>query len=106
MLNAKSFLCVALTATLLTGCVNTPTQKASVKDNRPLIMFEAARSGDMLVLDGIEIGPAIQYRSGRSALKIEPGTHQLEIVRDGQVIQSERFYLSRGTSKTFNIQNN
>ncbi|MGI9274764.1 MAG: hypothetical protein ACR2PT_07955 [Endozoicomonas sp.] len=104
MLNVRNLLLLVLSVSLLNGCVNTPAQTAGVKDDRPMIMFEAARSGDLLILDGIEIGSANQFLSGQSALMIEPGTHRLEIIRDGAVILSERFYISRGSSKSFTVQ--
>lgn len=104
MFNFRNLMSFVLAATLLSGCVNTPTHTSNVKDDRPLIMFEAAQSGDRLVLDGIEIGLANQYLSGRSALKIEPGTHNLQIIRDGAVVMNERFYISRGASKSFTVQ--
>ena len=104
MFDFRNMMSFVLAAVLLTGCVNTPTQTSNIKDDRPLIMFDATQSGDLLILDGIEIGQANQYRTGRSALKIEPGTHNLQIIRSGEIIMTERFYISRGASKTFTVQ--
>ena len=87
----------------LAGCVNTPTQTAGVKDDRPLIMFEAVQARDVLILDGMEVGAADNYIAGKSALKIEPGTHNIQILRDGAVLLDERFYISKGASKSFTI---
>lgn len=104
MLNFRNLLSATLVVFLLSGCVNTPTQTANIKDDRPMITFDGAWSNDILILDGITIGSASEYRSGHSALKIESGTHRLEIIRDGEVIISERFYISDGATKTFIVQ--
>lgn len=89
--------------TVLTGCVNTPTQKVQVVDDRPLIMFAAAKPGDVVVLDGIEMGTATQFSAGKTGLRIESGTHRLQIKRAGETILSQKFYVAEGISKTFTI---
>ena len=87
----------------LSGCVNTPTEFSGVKDDRPYIMFTGVSEQDTILLDGLTIGQAMDYQEGKSGLRIESGTHVLQVIRDGQQILKQKFYLSRGSSKTFII---
>ena len=89
--------------TVLPGCVNTPTQKVQVVDDRPVIMFAAAKPGDVLILDGIEIGAATQFSAEKTGLRIESGTHRLQIKRAGETVLSQKFFVAEGVSKTFTI---
>ena len=86
----------------LVAC-SAPTQKASVRDDRPLIMFENAQRSDRVIIDGIDFGLARDFKSGKSALAVEPGTHTLKVVRDGQLLLEKQFYISRGTSKVIGV---
>ena len=95
-----AFVCSVL---MLSGCVNTPTETAGVKDDRPYIMFDGVASNDMIVLDGIGMGKASDFISGKSALRIEPGTHMVQIRRNDEVVLEQKFYIARGSSKSFTI---
>ena len=96
-------LSVILSLFVLTGCVNTPTEMVQVKDDRPFIMFAAAQPGDVVMLDGIDMGAASDYSAGKVGMRIEPGTHVIQVKRSGAVVLSEKFYVADGVSKTFNI---
>lgn len=99
----SALLSVILSLFVLTGCVNTPTEMVQVKDDRPFIMFAAAQPGDVVMLDGIDMGAASHYSAGKSGMRIEPGTHTIQVKRSGVVVLSEKFYVADGVSKTFNI---
>ncbi|MGI9279637.1 MAG: hypothetical protein ACR2PX_08395 [Endozoicomonas sp.] len=88
---------------MLSGCVNTPTEMAGVKDDRPYIMFSGVTSTDMIRLDGIQMGKASDYIQDKSGMRIEPGTHRIEVLREGEIVLEQKFYLSRGSSKTFSV---
>ncbi|ELU03472.1 hypothetical protein CAPTEDRAFT_214153, partial [Capitella teleta] len=61
---------VILSLFVLTGCVNTPTEMVQVKDDRPFIMFIAAQPGDVVVLDGIDMGAASNYSAGKTSQQL------------------------------------
>ncbi len=94
---------IALSFLVLTGCVNTPTEIVQARDDRPFIMFAEVRSGDVVVLDGINMGAASDYMVGKSGMRIEPGTHFLQIKRDGKTVFNQKFYVADGVSKTFTV---
>lgn len=97
----KILLGCAMTAALA-GCVNFPTEKASVVDNRPQLSFRTQQDGDAMqvFVDGIANGAVSQYREGRAALRVLPGTHVIEVRRGGGVVHTERVYVGDGVTKT------
>lgn len=103
MFRFSVLLAALLSVAALTGCVNTPTQKVQVVDNRPFIMFSAAQRGDVVVLNGIEMGDATEFSAGETGLRIESGTHRLQIRRADETILNQKFYVAEGVSKTFTI---
>lgn len=94
---------IVLSFLVLTGCVNTPTEMVQARDDWPFIMFSEVRSGDVVVLDGINMGAASDYMAGKSGMRIEPGTHTLQIQRDGKMVLNQKFYVADGVSKTFTV---
>ncbi len=79
------------------------TQKAHVLDDRPLVMFENAQPEDIVLIDGVELGFAKDFKAEQSALIIEPGTHMLKVVRNGLPLLEQQFYISRGAAKVFGV---
>lgn len=95
---------MAITATLLPGCTQMPTEKQGVADMRPQIAFryENPEMAQALVsVNGINMGLVATYRDSVSSLKLIPGTHQLQVTLSGTVVLDERFYIADGVNKTF-----
>lgn len=105
MLKHSTVAGVIMSFLLLAGCVTTPTATVQVTDDRPFIMFSAAQADDVIILDGITIGSANEYTSGVAGMRIEPGTHRVQIQRSGKIILDKKFYLAEGVSKTFTLGN-
>lgn len=103
MFKFSALFAVFMSLVVLTGCVNTPTENVQTVDDRPFIMFTDAREGDLVILDGIQMGSAAQFSAGKAGLRIEAGTHFLEIQRSGKTVLSKKFYVAEGVSKTFAI---
>jgi hypothetical protein len=102
VLTLASALVLALTA----ACVQMPTEKNGTPDMRPQISFRMdpasspLASGRVLV-DNLDMGAAGDFVEGKNALKILPGTHQLRVVSNGQVVLDERFYAGDGANRSF-----
>ncbi len=70
---------------LLAACSAPSTTVRSV-DTRPAIAILDAAPGAVLVLDGQTVGPAGSYNGSPNVLRLEPGTHEVEIrAPSGQV---------------------
>lgn len=90
----------------LSGCVQMPTASHTVVDQRPqiAIRFDAANRSlaeARVLIDGVDVGRAGDYRDGRASLRVLPGTHSVKIVLDDRVLLDERAYLADGVVRPF-----
>ncbi len=66
------------TAVALGGCA-APNTTVRTVDTRPSIALQGAQRNTVLVVDGRPIGEASAYDGNPLVLRIEPGTHEIEI---------------------------
>jgi hypothetical protein len=105
---------VVLAATMfaaLGGCVQMPTEKQSVVDQRPQITFRIAGdsqrlAGAHVLVDELDMGQVHQYLDGQASLRILPGTHVIKVQSGGTVFLMERAYLGDGVVRPFIINVN
>lgn len=84
-------LCLALTA-----CnIHNPYTTVRSLDERPGISLSGAPAGAVLFVDGLDMGPAKAY-SGHKALRLEPGSHLIELRQGGTVLFSQRVFIESG----------
>jgi hypothetical protein len=85
---------LALAATLaLAACVG-PTTVVKTVDTRPALAISGAPSGTVLYVDGAAIGDPSDYDGRPNILRVEPGTHQVEVRnRAGAVLFSQRVFV-------------
>jgi len=99
-----SFIAGIMLVPVLTGCTQTPTRTSEVTDNRPMVMFEPSQrdraSEYIIYIDNLRVGTANQYLSPRNSLKLESGTHLIEIYRDGNIVYRDHVYLNEGSTIT------
>jgi len=73
---------LALAAALaLQGCVG-PTTTVKTVDTRPALAIQGAAGGLILYVDGARVGEAQRYDGNPDILRVEAGTHEIEL-RDG-----------------------
>jgi hypothetical protein len=86
----KVALCIAVA---LAACVG-PTTVVRTVDTRPGIAVAGAPGGTILYVDGAAVGDPSNYDGQPNILRVEPGTHHVEI-RDarGAVIFSQRVFV-------------
>ncbi len=63
------------------GCVG-PTTVVRTVDTRPALAIAGAPSGTVLYVDGVAVGDPASYDGNPNVLRVEPGTHEIDI-RDG-----------------------
>jgi len=80
-------------ALAVAACVG-PTTVVRTVDTRPALAIAGAPSGTVLYVDGAAVGDPNLYDGRPNALRVEPGTHQVDI-RDhaGTVIFSKRVFV-------------
>jgi hypothetical protein len=77
----------------LAACVG-PTTTVRTVDTRPALAFAGAPSGTVLYVDGAAIGDPSSYDGQPNILRVEPGTHVVEIRdRGGAVRFSQRVFV-------------
>lgn len=93
----------------LTACVQLPTEKQAIVDQRPQISFriEGAdrqfRDARVLV-DDLDVGRVGDYVDGKASLRLVPGTHLIKVQHDGRVVMAEQAYLADGAVRSFQIK--
>ena len=97
---------VLLTALILAGCVQRPTQNTQVVDDRPGLAFDLASSDAEsyeLKVDDISYGHVGQYLAGENLLKLVDGTHYVELISDGTSVFSRKVYLGAGANRILKV---
>jgi hypothetical protein len=92
----------------LVGCVQMPTEKQSVVDQRPQITFrvngDPQRAAQARVLvDDLDMGAVQDFMDGQASLRVLPGTHVVKVQAGAAVLLQERAYLGDGVLRPFNI---
>jgi hypothetical protein len=86
----KLALALALAAA---GCVG-PTTTVRTVDTRPAIAIAGAPSGSVLYVDGAAVGDPASYDGQPNVLRVEPGTHEIEIRdRSGRSLFKQRVFV-------------
>ena len=105
--NIRVMAAAALIAAAVSGCVQMPTEKQSVVDQRPQITFRVSDpqrlAGARVVVDGLDMGAAQDFLDGQASLRIQPGTHQVKVVAGDRVLLAEQAYLGDGVVRPFII---
>jgi hypothetical protein len=71
-----------------------PQTTARTVDHRPSLAVTGAPAGSVLLIDGQEVGPANAYDGNPAVLRLEPGTHQVEVRRaDGAPLLAQKVFL-------------
>ncbi len=70
---------LTIAAILLLGACSAPSTTVRTVDTRPALVILDTAPGALLVLDGRVVGPALAYSGQPDVLRLEPGTHEVEI---------------------------
>ncbi len=77
----------------LAACAMPQTTVRTV-ESRPTLAISGAPAGAVLVVDGQSVGEAAQYDGNPTVLKLEPGTHRVEIRgAGGAVLYQQQVYM-------------
>lgn len=85
---------LTLAAALALAACAGPTTTVKTVDTRPAIAIQGASGGLVLFVDGARVGEAAAYDGNPTILRVEPGTHDVEL-RDGggRVVFKERVFV-------------
>ena len=85
------------------GACSYPRANVATVDARPTLAFTNARSSSSLSVDGAVVGPAARFDGKNEVLRLERGTHRIEVQDLGRKIFSEVIYLDDGMTKSINL---
>jgi hypothetical protein len=95
-----SLLCFFLAASLI-GCQ--PVEMVRQVDERPSILVENAPSGAILVVDGLAAGMLRGPTGSIQAIRVESGTHRIQVTVGASVLLDQRLFVSGAGIKTLSI---
>jgi uncharacterized lipoprotein YajG len=98
----KRLLRLLVMAPMLGACAM-PTTTVRTTDTRPSLVISGATGGSTLYVDGQSVGPAASYDGHPSVLKVEPGTHEVDL-RDasGRILFRQKVFVESET-KTIEV---
>ena len=93
---------LAAAAFLLAAC-SMPSTTVRTTDTRPSLAIEGAPSGSLLLVDGNRMGDASAYNGRPAVLRVEPGTHVVEVQdSSGRVVFRQTVFVESET-KTIQV---
>lgn len=92
-----------------TGCVQMPTERQSVVDQRPQISFRVSSDQARVIaarvlVDELDMGTVGDFIDGKASLRVLPGTHVVKVQSAGEVLLVEQAYLGDGVARPFNVK--
>lgn len=104
----RAMIVAAAIAVAAAGCVQMPTEKHSVVDQRPQITFRVNGdpqrvAGARVFVDELDMGRVQDFLDGQAGLRVLPGTHVVKVLSGDTVLLLERAYLGDGVMRPFNI---
>jgi hypothetical protein len=106
--NHISVIFVAVSLASMTACVQMPTEKQSVVDQRPQITFRLNGDqqrvvGARVLVDELEVGKVQDFLDGQASLRVLPGTHVIKVQSGDTILLMERAYLGDGVIRPFTV---
>lgn len=84
-------------------CCKAPNTTVRAVDGRSTLKVVGAPVGAILCLDGRQMGGAEDFAGDPNVLAVEPGTHLIEIKKDGQILISQRVFFGGGEMRSINV---
>ena len=93
--------------TLISACVQMPTEKTGVADLRPALTFKVENTANHMArvnVDGLDMGQVEAYLEGKAVLCVLPGTHRVQVLSGTSVMFDEKMYLADGVVRTLVVR--
>ena len=111
-MNARTPLIALMLAlsSVVVGCVQFPTEKQQVVDQRPQLSFavddaNTSATSARVFVDGLDVGTVGNFVQGRAALRVLPGTHVVRVQSaNGTLLLEQRIYLADGVSQALIVK--
>jgi uncharacterized lipoprotein YajG len=87
---------LALSLTLAACNIHNPATTVRTLDERPSLSLSGAPAEAVLFVDGLDMGPAKAYDGRPQVLRLEPGTHLIEVKSAGVTIFKQTVFIESG----------
>ena len=94
--------CFMLIGFISTSC-KMPNTTVQTIDGRSTLRVMGAPSGAILFLDGKPVGSADAFSGDPNVLSVEPGTHIIEIKKDGATLLIHRIFFGGGEMRSVSV---
>jgi Tfp pilus assembly protein PilP len=104
----KYFLAI-LTLAVLSACVQTPTERTEVVDDRPRLAFEVVRLSAPtdqydVYIDQLRHGTLSQFLVDENTLRVTDGRHLIEVKQGNVTVFSQDVYLGANNTRVIKVQ--
>jgi hypothetical protein len=89
----KIILSCALLSVFAIGCNTYPVTSVSAVDSRPTLSFTGATEGEILFVDGINMGSVSQYNGNPKVLVVQPGTHEVSAMVNNKTVFQQTVFV-------------
>jgi hypothetical protein len=104
LIRMTTLLAAAAFAVLLSACAGSdPATRVDIIDDRPQLIVANAAEDAMLIINGVTVGPAAQYNGSPNTLRLSKGTHVVEVEQKGQIVLTQKVFLSDDVIKTVTL---
>jgi hypothetical protein len=84
-------------------CCKIPNTTVQTVDGSSRLKVVGAPSGTLLYLDGNQVGRADSFAGDPNVLSVEPGTHLIEVKKDGVILLAQRVFFGGGEMRSVSI---
>lgn len=99
--------CVLMGTLLISGCTQMPTENSGVVDMRPRISFSVENESLLaarVTVDALDAGALADYIAGKTALRVTPGNHRVQVRINQLLVLDEQVYLGDGVGRVFLVK--
>ena len=89
----KIILSCAFLSIFAVGCNTYPVTSVSTVDSRPTLSFTGTSQGEVLLVDGINMGPVSQYNGNPKVLRVERGTHEVTVTENNKTVFQQSVFV-------------
>ena len=103
----RVYICILALIFTVTACpIYRPHSAVNIKESRPSLVVKGASVQAILMVDGLNMGPASRYDGVDEMLLVEPGRHHIEIVDGGNTVLEQEVLLVDEQTKTLLVGSN
>lgn len=88
---------------LAASACSMPVEQVRTLDERPSILVDGAPAGALLQVDGLVAGPVYGTGGTPQAIRVEPGTHTIDVLVNGTSALHERLFVSGAMITTVSV---